>query len=226
MDPISFEDFSKGPQKATQTRYSPACEEPPDHLWFKLPKKEIHGILEEISRLVQNACIHIPESDRELRHIHDTARTLKHLNRSPAIKVALLGAQGAGKSLLINALFDYDHLSLTGADGAACTSSIVRYAHYRYADKTDHQRNFCGEISFLSRDKREEMIQEHVRSYAHYHADIGEFEGETNRSSDQDELDRRLKDTAEDVFITLFGSRDDFLEAWAANPSHRDFARL
>lgn len=124
---IPFEEFSTylNTQKGL-TRYNSKKETKPDHPWFSLPKAEIDRLSKEFAQLVGDMLRGSPQSDKDLQHLARTPNQLAHIARSPAVKVAQLGAQGAGKSLMMNALFDCDGLSLTGADGAACTSSITR----------------------------------------------------------------------------------------------------
>ncbi|KAH5398437.1 hypothetical protein HBI67_215240 [Parastagonospora nodorum] len=215
---IPFEEFSTylNTQKGL-TRYNSKDEKRPDHPWFSLPKAEIDRLLKEFAQLIGDLLRGSPHNDKELQHLDRTANQLAHVARSPAVKVALLGAQGAGKSLMINALFDCDGLSLTGADGAACTSSITRYAAYPETQPGEYTK-FFAEIKFLSAEKREALLQEHARSYYHYqHAEEDSDDEDVPRSKvsrTDGELERRLKDTAEDVFTTLFGSQDSFEDNW------------
>ncbi|KAF2126021.1 hypothetical protein P153DRAFT_408019 [Dothidotthia symphoricarpi CBS 119687] len=181
-----------------------------------LDKTTIDVLLKKLSDLIINLLTGAPKSDRELQHLLRTASTLSYVLRSPAIKVALLGAQGAGKSLIINALFDLDGLSLTSAEGAACTSSITRYVQ---APISNGETRYFGEIKFLTAAKREALLKEHARSYYYYHNADDDSDDEDSfpvKPIRQDEIDRSLKDTAEDIFGTLFGSRDSFLESWSA----------
>ena len=139
---------------------------------------------------------------------------LSHVLQSATITVGFLGAQGAGKSLTVNAIFDCDGLSLTGAEGAACTSSIIRYV--LYPRNTKNNNKFFAEIKFFTREKREELLKEHARSNFHYrNADDDSEDNDASRVKvlGQDDMERSLNDIAEDIFATLFGSYDDFLES-------------
>jgi hypothetical protein len=206
------------------SRYDPALEKRPNHIWYKIDKVKIDQSLKAFSQMISEMLAGSPEGDKELQHLLRTAPGLANVQRSPSIKVALIGAQGAGKSLSLNALFDCDGLSLTGADGAACTSSITRYVHY------NGESRFSAEIKFLSADKREALLNEHARSYYHYqHADDDSDDEDTPRSkvTRHDELERRLKDTAEDIFLTLFGSREVFQESWSPMAyKNKEFVRV
>jgi hypothetical protein len=227
---ISFDDFPTylNTQKGL-TRYNAKDEKKPDHPWFGLHKSEIDCLLKEFAQLVSNLLRGSPQDDRELQHVLRTVTDLAHVSRSPALKVALIGAQGSGKSLMINALFDCNGLSLTGADGAACTSSITRYAAYPESQNGENTK-FFAEIQFLSAEKREALLQEHARSYYHYqHADEDSDDEDMPKSKAprHDEQERRLKDTAEDVFITLFGSQESFGDNWSASSyKSGEFVRL
>ena len=110
--------------------YDSTTEKMPSLLWFEIDKPAVDTALKELVQMITERLKGAPESDKELKHLDRTAQALAQVERSVPIKVALLGAQGAGKSLMINALFDRDGLSLTGAAGAACTSSITRYGFF------------------------------------------------------------------------------------------------
>lgn len=224
-DIISLDKFPAylSTQKAL-SRYNPSLEKKPSHAWYRMDKTKIDELLKSFSQSIVNMLDGSPSDDKELQHLFRTAPELANVIRSPPIRVALIGAQGAGKSLSLNALFDLDGLSLTGADGAACTSSITRYVHYSGG------YSFAAEIKFLAAEKREALLKEHARNFHHYqHADVDSDDEEAPRRKPEnhDEMDRRLKDTAEDVFLTLFGSRTAFQESWSSD-SYRsgEFIRI
>ncbi|KAI4647068.1 uncharacterized protein J4E78_009040 [Alternaria triticimaculans] len=198
----------------TVLKYDASAESKTPHDWWDLDRNTIHAILKDISEKVASCTKGKTGLDRELEHVVKTAVMLDQVERASPIKIALIGAQGAGKSLLINALFDCTGLSLTGAKGFACTSAIVKYA-YGPGDK------FSAEVKFLNAEKREAMVDEHIRSYMDYHNDLDDSEdedGPRTRSFKQDELERKRKKTAEDFFDTIFGSREEFLDAWSSSP--------
>jgi hypothetical protein len=215
------------------TRYISTAEPKPDHAWYKLPKAEIDRMLKDLTQYVNSLLKGPPQEDKELQHLLRTCSELAHVSRSPPIKVALLGAQGAGKSLMINAIFDCEGLSLTGANGSACTSSITRYVAYPESESGDNN-TLCAEIKFLSAEKRELLLKDHARSYYQWHhADDDEDDDDDDDDEDiahakacrQD--DERLKDTAEDIFITLFGSQDEFNESWSTSAyKNGEFLRI
>lgn len=92
--------------------------------------------------------------DKELAHIKLHVERLERVQKAPSTKIALIGPQGAGKSLLTNALLNAN-VSPTGADGRACTSVIIRYA-FAPGDK------YHGEVKFLNSKQLSEMIEEHI----------------------------------------------------------------
>ncbi|KAF2027578.1 hypothetical protein EK21DRAFT_91371 [Setomelanomma holmii] len=196
-------------------KYDAAAEEKTPHPWWELDKSAIQVLLKDISDRVATCTQGATGLDKELQHVANTATKLEQVERGGIVKVALIGAQGAGKSLLINALFDCTGLSLTGAKGFACTSAIVKYA-YGQGDK------YSAEVRFLNAKMRESIIDKHIRSYLDYHNDLKDSDDKggrpRTRSFKQDELDRERKKTAENFFDTIFGSRDDFLCAWSSSP--------
>jgi hypothetical protein len=212
---LDYEDFQAQAYRFKPAlKYNAGTESKIPHAWWDLDRDTIHANLKDISERVASCVKGKTGLDRELEHVVKSAAMLEQVERAPAVKVALIGAQGAGKSLLINALFDCTGLSLTGAKGFACTSAIVKYA-YGPGDK------FSAEVQFLNAKKREEMVDEHIRSYMDYHNDLDDSDdedGPRTRSFKQDEIDRKRKKTAEDFFDTIFGSRDEFLTAWSSSP--------
>lgn len=233
---ISFEDFPAHlSEQKSLGRYSSINEAKPDDPWHNLDKTAIDQLLKELAQHIGGLFKGAPLEDKELQHLFRTSSDLSHVPRSPAIKVALLGAQGAGKSLMINALFDCDGLSLTGADGAACTSSITRYVA-NPENQAGEDTEFYAEIKFLGADQCRALLQEHAKNYFCYrHGDVESDDEDENPSPNparkkvrrQEEMDERLKDTAEDVFVTLFGSKDAFLDNWSASAySSGEFVKL
>lgn len=195
-------------------RYNAANESRIPHTWWVLDRAGITSNLKDISECIGSTVKDRNGLDAELKHISMTASKLDQVEHETPVKVALIGAQGAGKSLMINALFDCPGLSLTGAKGFACTSAIIKYA-FGPGDK------FTAEVKFLNAKKREEMVDEHIRSYVTYHNDLEDSDDEGNprtRSSSEDEIERKRKKTAEDFFDTMFGSREEFLSAWSSSP--------
>lgn len=198
-------------------KYDPSKEPKLPHPWWEFEKAKVDKQLREFAQLVLKVFVNVPNDDKELDHLQRTANTLSKVKPSNPVRVALVGAQGAGKSLMTNALFSCDGLSLTGADGAACTSAVIRYAHFSDGGDDDDGK-FYARIKFLNAKKREEMIKEHARSfhYLHDEEDDSDDEDATHaRKRGLEESERRAKDTAEDIFVTLFGSVEKFLDCWS-----------
>lgn len=216
---VAFKDFATVLNKQKSLpRYVTATEPKPAHAWFELDKSAIDGLLKDLAQYIADLLKDSPKTDKELQHLLRTSSELAHVTRSPPLKVALLGAQGAGKSLLINAIFDCDGLSLTGADGAACTSSVTRYAAYPESQPSGNNKMFA-EIKFLDPAARGKLLREHAKAYyqyMHIEEDLDNEDSTGPAIARIEEVDQRLKDTAEDIFVTLFGSHEAFINSWSA----------
>ncbi|KAF1847434.1 uncharacterized protein K460DRAFT_306593 [Cucurbitaria berberidis CBS 394.84] len=193
--------------------YDAATEDPPDHPWFRLPKATIDEGLKDFSLLVVHCLKDAPRDDKELQHVLQTAKSLAQVPLGPPVAVAFVGPQGAGKSLLLCAIFDSDGLSLTGADGKACTSS-----------------KYFGEIQFLDAKRLEAMFDELCRHYYFYHHADDDSDDEdlapSNASGRKQNVDG-LKDTAEDILTALWGSKARFEENWSPESyKSGEFVRL
>jgi hypothetical protein len=115
-------------------------------------------------------------------------------------------------------LLDCIGLCKYGATGQACTNIPFRYIYYR--DNSGDA--FLAEVMFLKAEKIRDLIEDQSRAYYHFY----HFDGETeemaaqglvqNKSREHDEEDIKDKDTAVDIFETLFGGRAEFNDAWSA----------
>jgi hypothetical protein len=218
---LDFEEFKNYlKDNRTVPKYDATGEQKRPHVWWDIDHTGLNAILRDIATSVTDLLTGTPERDTELVHLKTLAEALPQVQHGPPVKVALLGTQGAGKSLLINALFGVDGLSLTGADGAACTSAVIEYVQYPSGYGSNAEQQFLAEIRFLSTKKCEEMIKEHARNYRHYDG-LADSDDESDKGSTskakagrQDALDRRLRDTAEEIFQTLFGGKEQFLASW------------
>ncbi|CBX97359.1 hypothetical protein LEMA_P104900.1 [Plenodomus lingam JN3] len=213
---MTFDEFAACEEaRKTLLRYDSELEPKPQHPYYQMEKERIDTLLKEFGLPITGVLRGAPLDDKDLQHVLRTAEALSHVLRSKPLKIALVGAQGAGKSLLINATFEITGLSLTGADGAACTSSITRYAYY--PPSANARTKLHAEIKFLRREKRNAMLKEHARHYyAYHHADIESDDDEDSapKAAEKTNMDVSLKDTAQDVFENLFGSRQALQDAW------------
>ncbi|KAK7189641.1 hypothetical protein PSPO01_04031 [Paraphaeosphaeria sporulosa] len=206
----------------TVARYNSSTEAKPEHPFWALPEAGIDSTLNSISEKLAKILEGIPTGDRELEHLKKTIYTIAQIKRSPAITIGLVGEQGAGKSMTINAVFDTDGISWSGADGVACTSAVVKYSYYTPSSTSETRERFCADVKFLSEEKIEAMIREQVKYLKRYHDDADDSDDEEPRgpqSYDQDEVDKRLCKTATDIFKVLFGSEKAFLRQWTSQPT-------
>ena len=147
---LSFDEFPAYLHlRRSLPKYDSSTEKRQDHAWWRLDKTATDTMLKAFAQLITDLLKGSPTSDKELQYLLRTATDLSHVPRSAPTSVALLGAQGAGKSLTINAIFDCDGLSLTGAEGAACTSSIIKYV--QYPKSSTGENKFFAEITFFTR---------------------------------------------------------------------------
>lgn len=220
-DILSWEEFQDQAHLGKAApRYSTAKEPKKHHPWWELDKGGIHSNLNDIAEKIDQATKIKAKLDSDLHHVAVTASKLGQIDRSNPVKVALIGAQGAGKSLLINALFDYSGLSLTGAKGFACTSTVVKYA---YAPG----EGFAAEVCFLNAKKRDAIICEHIRSLVQHYNDLdSDDEGESCNGGSKDQYDTQRKETADDFFGTIFGSHEEFESAWNYKSGTAEFKSL
>lgn len=211
-------------------KYDSAREDRFPHIWLDVNKTEVSKDLKEIGDLIVKAIPEVPKGDTELNFALRGAESLHQIPRSEPVKVAFIGPQGAGKSLALNALFDRDGLSLTGDDGHACTSVMIKYLPHDRNTASEHVQSYIAKIKFFDAVKLEQMIAEHARAYFHYQhfdEDSDDEDGPKVQSVDQDESDRRMKDTAEEIFHTLFGGKEQFQDAWNPNAYRSgEFERL
>jgi hypothetical protein len=203
-------------------RYDSRLEAKLPHPFWEVDFESLNKILKELGSMVIDCIEEVPKDDLELQHIFRIANTVSNIPRGSPVKVALIGAQGVGKSLLLNALFGRDGLSLTGADGKACTSVMIRYINYE-GSSVSEEGDYVAEIEFFDSQRLEKMIEENAQAYYHVqHADEdSDDEGpRRTKSLAQDEMDKNMKDTAEEIFCTLFGGEEYFLQAWNADSYH------
>ena len=162
---LSLEEFREYIEKhRIALRYRSVVENKRPHQWWNLDMPTIEKLLRDIAQTILGPLKDIPAKDRELLHLSRTAGLLSKVHRKKRIQVALIGAQGAGKSLLINALFDLNGLSLTGADGNACTSSVVKYRFHRANKDGDELPKYYAEVEFMDAKGLKATITENAKN--------------------------------------------------------------
>jgi hypothetical protein len=210
-------------------RYDSSREKKLPNAYWDLDTNRVHAILNQMKSRMAGIIQRFPDSDRELHHLSSQIDKILHYDRKKATIIGLIGGQGHGKSMLINAIFDLEGISLTGKLGAALTSTIVKFAQYSSTTRSATSPAYIGEIQFLDEKRTGEMIREHVKDYSHCHNDDDDSEDEGAlgpQDFKQDEADRKRRDTALEVFETLFGSKEDFLDEWARAASKNEFVRI
>lgn len=180
--------------------YDPSQEADPDHEWFRLHReqkdREVHDIVSQVTDITEEARL----GDKELISIHKSAETLRDISLAASTEVALVGQQGMGKSLLINALTNRRELSKTSARVGACTASAIKYRHK--TGVKDHHELFDAAVEFMDDNCLQEGISEHIRHYAHFH-----YSG--NVDEDYWYEEQRAAETAVEFFQEIWNARFD-----------------
>lgn len=221
LSPSDFEEWLK--ENKTQPKYISSTEaRDPQKYYWTLDFAQIHQKLKTLSNIIASGMEGAPHDDVEIQHISKMGRALYTVSRSKTFLVALSGHQAAGKSAFLNALLDCPGLCESGAKGYACTNAIVRYFYY-CGNSQNPNEAFLAEVKFLDADRIQEIIQQHAHDYYHfYNWDEEDEDGaRTKKSDDHDNENVQAKDTAQDIFQTLFGSNDAFLDAWSVD-AYRD----
>ncbi|KAF2112543.1 hypothetical protein BDV96DRAFT_664124 [Lophiotrema nucula] len=216
---FTFENFAEHfKAKKIVPRYDSMKEAKLPHDWWKLDQERIHKLLKAISTTSTAVMVGIGDDDAEVHHLHKTGAGLYKVKRSKTFQVAMSGPQASGKSSFLNALLDCPGLCLSGSDGQACTNAVVRYVHYSGTGDSV----VMAEIKFHDLKKIEVIIQELAKDFYHFHhfedeAAGAEEEEESikKRIRTHDEADVQAKDTAQDIFETLYGSKDEFFRVWS-----------
>ena len=179
--------------------YDPSSEAVPDHPWFEVHQnekdKEVREIVDTVADIVLNAR---PE-DKELLSIQKQCSKTSEIQVAKSSEIAIVGQQGMGKSLLINALQSRRDLSKTSARGGACTASAIKYRHKPGASDTGEK--YDSLLEFMNDEYLREIITEHARNYRHFH--FGEVDPDC-RSEEE-----KAAKTAGDFFNLLFNTKHD-----------------
>jgi len=175
--------------------YNPEDEVPPDLPWYRLDKPsadvQICGIVDQLLGVITNAT----KEDKELNSLRKAATKVREVAAVKPSDVPMVGQQGVGKSLLINALLDRPNLSKTSASGGACTASAIKYLH-RPGTK-DREGVYDAAVQFMNDDDLHEITEEHIRRYNFFH-----FSG--NVDSDFHDEEERAAATAEEFMYHVF----------------------
>lgn len=180
--------------------YDPSQEADPDHEWFRLQRDHKHKEVHDIVSLVTDITSKARTGDRELLSLHKSADTTRDISLAANIEVALVGQQGMGKSLMINALTNRRDLSKTSARFGACTASAIKYQHKHGVN--DKHGLFDAVIKFMDDEGLHEIISEHVRRYKHFY-----YSGNVDPEYWYEE--QRAAETAAKFFEEIFNARFD-----------------
>ncbi|KAF2015535.1 hypothetical protein BU24DRAFT_480282 [Aaosphaeria arxii CBS 175.79] len=219
LDYAEFSSFYK--KNRLILRYDSTGESKIQHDWWALDHDEISRKLREISDMTTSVMEGVPRDDLEVQALLDMGESIYKIKRSKTFNVALSGPQGAGKSTFLNSLLDCPGLCLSASDGGACTNAVIRYVYYQGA--TEHAVR--AEIRFHHPDRMKEIVEDHSQAFYHFNHFTDEIENE-NDSDDEaiqckrkkrqhDEAEVKAKDTAQDIFETVFGGKEKFKEAWS-----------
>ncbi|KAF9735635.1 hypothetical protein PMIN01_07040 [Paraphaeosphaeria minitans] len=190
-----------GPSKrARPDVYDPTKEPLPNHKFFQLDRGAIDGGLQMISAAVLDALSRARPQDKQLSALQTLARSFQKVSLPENLDVAVVGEQGLGKSLAINALQHRPNLSTTSASGGACTASAIRFCYK--PDAAALSDSFDAKIKFMNDEELMENIQEHIDRYYHFHFS-GHVEEETYFE------DQSAAEDAEDFFDLLHNSKHD-----------------
>jgi hypothetical protein len=180
--------------------YNPEDEVPPDVPWYKLDKPgadvQICSIVDQLLGVMTNA----RKEDKELGSLQKAATKVREVVAMEPRDVPMVGQQGVGKSLLINALLDRPSLSKTSASGGACTASAIKYLH-RPGTK-DREGIYDAAVQFMNDEDLREITEEHIRRYNFFH-----FSG--NVDSDFYDDEERAAATAEEFLYHVFNAYND-----------------
>jgi hypothetical protein len=170
----------------------------PDLPWYKLDQNavdtEIRAIAESVKQQIKDA----REDNKEMESLRASVDNVQKVTRESFTEVALVGLQGVGKSLLINALLDRRKLSKTSAEGRACTASAIRYLYKPGAE--DRARAYDAEVQFMDEEHLKEVIQEHAKNYRYYHFDAQDEEATLE--------DENSAATADEFFQLIFNTKN------------------
>jgi hypothetical protein len=161
---------SQGTRRSKRDRqnvYNPIYEPLPDHKFFRLDRGAIDDGFNRVSAAIIETLTGARPQDKQLAAVQILARRLRTVVIPETLDVAVVGEQGMGKSLAINALQHRPRLSTTSASGGACTASAIRFCYK--PDASELSDNFDAKIKFMNDEELTESIQEHIDRYYHFH---------------------------------------------------------
>jgi hypothetical protein len=194
---------SQGTRRSKRDRqnvYNPTYEPLPDHTFFRLNRGAIDDGFHRISAAVLETLTGARPQDKQLAAVQQLALRLQTVAIPEALDVAVVGEQGMGKSLAINALQHRPMLSTTSASGGACTASAIRFCYK--ADAQEFSDSFDAKIKFMNDEELTESIQEHIDRYYHFH-----FSGHVDEETYFEH--QRVAEDAAAFFDLLYNSNHD-----------------
>ena len=154
----------------------------------------------DIVELVENITADARAEDKELISLRKSADAVRDISLAASTEIALVGQQGMGKSLIINALTSRRNLSKTSARFGACTASTIKYRYKSGAD--DRHEFFDAVVEFMDDECLHEIISEHARRYEHFH-----YSGKVDPEYWYEE--QRAAETAAKFFAEISNARFD-----------------
>ncbi|KAL5391071.1 hypothetical protein DPSP01_001562 [Paraphaeosphaeria sporulosa] len=158
---------NKRSKRGRQNVYNPTYESLPGHKFFRLDRGAIDDEFHKISTAVLKTLDGARPQDKQLAALQLLARRLQTVVIPETLDVAVVGEQGMGKSLAINALQHRPRLSTTSASGGACTASAIRFCYKQ--DAAEYSDSFDAKIKFMTDEELTESIEEHINRYYHFH---------------------------------------------------------
>ncbi|KAF2438738.1 hypothetical protein P171DRAFT_155539 [Karstenula rhodostoma CBS 690.94] len=189
---------TKRSKRGRQNVYNPTYESLPTHRFFRMDRGAIDDGFHKISAAVLETLAGARPEDKQLAAVQQLARRLQVVVIPETLDVAVVGEQGMGKSLAINAFQHRPSLSTTSASGGACTASAIRFCFK--PDAAEFSDSFDAKIKFMNDEELTESIQEHIDRYYHFH-----FSGHVDEETYFE--DQRAAKDAEAFFNLLHNSK-------------------
>lgn len=179
--------------------YDPAQEPLPDHPYFRLDVRAIHGEIDTALRDLWIELQGFEDDDAELANQREVIQQGRNIGAPKPLTVTTIGPAGVGKSFLYKALFNRPDITKSSAEGRSCTL---------YPTKIELHPEIPGDatssdldIEFFDAAAMFNMAENHIRRYHDYHF------GTDNDQEDHDS--RRYASTAKEYFKAAFNTADD-----------------